>query len=197
TRSSSFMCFHVWGRRQRHLNNHITSVQLASVWLSVDDEEKIFRSAQAGVRVSTAGGTDSEIKISGGRMPDGKIGAFTKFGNFAGQDSSYAAVDDESQRSRFGQPVGHAGEFLVLKRNDDLLTARIGRKPAPAVDDRRRGAAQPEFIPLRDLSEQSVAKLFDDDLFAGLHCERGRRFAQFGRERSMIEIDSDAEDEPQ
>src|SRR5262245_12448603 len=76
-------------------------------------------------------------KISGGRMPDGKIGAFAKSGDFAGQDRSYAAVDDESQRSRFGQPVGHAGEFLVRKRNDDLLTARIGRKPAPAVDDRR------------------------------------------------------------
>src|SRR5215510_11953024 len=76
-------------------------------------------------------------KMSGGRMLDGKIGAFAKFGDFAGEDRSYAVVDDKSQRSRFGQPVGHAGEFLVLKRNDDLLTARIGRKPAPAVDDRR------------------------------------------------------------
>src|SRR5262249_18053410 len=121
-----------------------------------------------GATLAAARGTDSERKMSGGRMSDGKIGAFAKFGNFAGQDRSYAAVDDESQRPRFGQGVGHAGEFLVLKRNDDLLTARIGRKPAPAVDDRRRGAAQPEFIPLRDLSEQSVAKLFDDDLFAGL-----------------------------
>src|SRR5215470_11292441 len=168
TRSRSFMCFHVWGRRQRHLNNHITSVQLASVWLSVDDEEKFFRSAHAVVRISTASGserapinspidgatlatargTDSERKISGGRMPDGKVGAFAKFGDFTGQDRSHAPVDDESQRPRFGQGVGHAGEFLALKRNDHLLAARIGRKPAPAVDDRRRGAAQPEFIPL-------------------------------------------------
>src|SRR5262245_51614224 len=90
-----------------------------------------------GATLDTARGADSERKISGGRMPDGKIGVFAKFGNFAGQDRSYAAVDDESQRPRFGQPVGHAGEILVLKRNDDLLTARIGRKPAPAVDDRR------------------------------------------------------------
>ena len=67
-------------------------------------------------------------------MPGGKFGAFAKFGHFAGQNRSYcAAVNDESQRSRFGQPVSHAGEFFVLDRNDDPLATRVCRKPAPAI----------------------------------------------------------------
>jgi len=55
------------------------------------------------------------------------LGGFTQSRHFAGQNCFYfAAVNDQSQRPCFSQPVGHPDDLLVVECDDHLLAARIG-----------------------------------------------------------------------